>query len=116
MQTYSQLFSILNKDGKKYLVDLYSWAEMTLTGSRLAQYTVDSEEFNAHYLNYVNSGEFSVQPIYSSVEADNSRVPIQIQTRMTWQTALDQHPKLDYWLQEFASDPNVEYQPLIRET
>lgn len=116
MQTYSQLFSILNKDGKKHLVDLYSWAEMTLTGDRLSQYLADKEEFDAHYANYASTGEFSFEPIYSSVEANNGTVPIQIQTRMTWQTELDQHPKLDYWLQEFANDPNVEYQPLIRET
>lgn len=116
MQTYSQFFSILNKDGKKYLVDIYKWAEMTLTGERLSQYLADKQEFDLHYQNYLTAGEFGVELIYSSAKANNSTMLIPIQARMTWQTELDQHPKFDSWLIEFANDPNVEYRPLIRET
>jgi hypothetical protein len=116
MQTYIQLFSTLNKDGKKYLVDVFKWADMTLTGDQQTQYLADKQEFGVHYANYANSGEFSTEPIYSSISANESTSPVQIGFRYFWQTALDQHPKFDYWLSQFASDPNVEYRPLTLES
>ena len=116
MQIYSQLHSVLNKNGKKYLVNVYEWAEMTLTGDRLAQYLADKEEFDAHFNNYLNSSEITPETIYSSVKpVDNLKMSIVIGNRITWQNEIDQHPKFEYWLQEFANDPNIEYQPLIRE-
>ena len=116
MQTYKQLFSTLNKDGKKYLVNVYEWANMTLTGDRRTQYLIDKQEFDVHYANYGSVGEISIEPIYSSEKANDSTVPIQIGIRYFWQTELDQHPKFDYWLNQFASDPNVQYRPLTLES
>ena len=116
MQTYKQLFSTLTKDGKKYLVNVYKWADMTLTGDQLSQYLADKQEFDVHYANYAASGKFTIEPIYSSSVANESTTSVQIGFYYFWQPALDQHPKFDYWLSQFASDPNVEYRPLTLES
>jgi len=116
MQTYTQFFSTLNKDGRKYLVNVYEWADMTLTGDRRAQYLADFEEFNSHYENYKNSREFSLEPIYSSATFISITTPIQIGIRYTWKTQADENSKFEYWQTQFANDPFINYRAVSLES
>lgn len=107
---FTQLHSTLNKDGKKYLVDLRLWAKMTLDSSRYQQFLSDMSELDQIAENTTDS-----EPIYSQADL-NSKSKIIIGTKINY--GGDQAPsyteKYDQWQQEFSNDPNVIYRPIIR--
>ena len=109
MQTYTQMFSTLNKNGKTYLVNVYDWAEMTLSSERLLQFESDREIFDSFFANYINSGELTIEVIYSSIMTHNVEKEIPIGLRHIWQNTRVYNTILEQWESEFANDPSVNY-------
>ena len=100
---FTQLYSTLNKDEKKYLVDLRMWAKMTLDSSRYQQFLLDMSELDQFAENTTTP-----EPIYSQADL-NSKTKIVIGTKIYYGS--DQPPsyteKYEQWQQEFSNDPNV---------
>lgn len=113
MITYKQLHSTLNKDGQKFLVDVYQWADQTLTGDQLAQWQLDRPIILEFYQNLIDSGTLTVAPITYSVPTPAGSIDVVIGNLATFTTVESTSPEYDYWQTQFAADPTVEYQPPI---
>jgi hypothetical protein len=109
MQTYIQMFSTINKNGKTYLGNVYDWAEMTLTDERLLQFQTDRETINSFFADYINSGELSIEVLYSSAMTNDLEKKIPIGLRHIWQNTRVYNTTLEQWESEFANDPSVNY-------
>jgi len=108
METYTQYYSTYNYNGKKLLVDIERWAQLSMNQQ---QYSIFATEWK-EVVDYYNSlSDYSDEVIYSTV--DNLNVaPLQIGFRHFFQNGYVQNPEWDKWHNQFASDPNVEYRSL----
>jgi hypothetical protein len=111
MVTYKQLNSILLKDGKKYIVDLTSWAQETLTGADYSNFMNDSAEIIQFYKNLEDSGELTITKVTENISDIN--LTIIIGRIFTWTNQRVEHEKHALWQARFAADPNVTYNPEV---
>jgi hypothetical protein len=76
------------------------------------QYLIFSKEYQEVVDFYLSLSGYSEEVIYSTVAKpiDNKKLPIGL--RHTFQNSYVSNSQWNYWHNQFASDPNVEYRSL----
>ena len=109
MEIYQQLHSVLTVNDRKFLVDLKGWADKRLDHERYNQFKLDFEEI----LSFYNSVAV-IEKIYSSTALYPYGTPLWIGFKYTHQNSRPYNEKYEYWSNQFANDPAVQYNPEIR--
>jgi hypothetical protein len=107
MEIYQHMHSILTLDGEKFLVHLSEWADRRLDEDRRRQFFRDLAEIHEFYSDRI------LEEIYSTAGGPNG-VPALIGYRYIHPTGKQYNEKYEYWCNEFANDPAVQYNPEIR--
>ena len=113
MVTYKQLNSILLRDGKKYVVDLQTWAKETLNGRDFDEFVTDSQDMDPFYQNLKDTGVLTLESITEVVNTGYGNIIVHVGSVHIWQDQRISHPKYELWQSRFAADPNVTYNPEI---
>jgi hypothetical protein len=114
MKTYKQLYSILDLNGEKVLVDMDKWAELTLNGPDKAQYNSDrNNDWFPDSQRLVESGDITTSAITETIQVDGTNIEIQIGLLFNVKDDYVYRPSFLYWQDRFSKDPNVTYKPDI---
>jgi hypothetical protein len=116
MADYKQLNSILNLNGKNLAVDLFTWGNLTLTGSDLTQFQSDITAFSNDIQPYLTAGNIVLGVINETVTTqDGSNLTIVVGQTNTRSPDFPPDSRIQYWSQRMAADPNVlRYNPEVR--
>lgn len=108
MEIYTQYYSTYNYNGKRLLVDIERWAQLSMNEQ---QYLIFATEWKEVVDFYNSLSDYSDEFIYSTIDNPNV-TPLPIGFRHFFQNGYVQNPQWDAWHNQFASDPNVEYRSL----
>ena len=111
MVVIQQMSSILSKDGKKYAVDLFEWAQKTLSTEDHTQFLADFAEYHEFYQDLVRSGKLIIEPVTEIIPDIN--ITVIIGQLYTFTESRVEHEKYALWSARFAADPNVTYNPEV---
>ncbi len=113
MATYQRLKSILNKNGKKYAVDLNEWGEAVLSGSELTQFLADMAELDSYFSSQIEAGNLSVLTVRDQVETTAGLIEVQVGARITFSDQYQIPAKETAWYAKMAADPNITFNDLV---
>lgn len=113
MEVYTHFFSTYNYQGKRLIVDIFNWARLSMNEEQYLQFEKEYQEVVDFYKSL---SEYSEEIIYSTAKnpIDNEKLVIGI--RHIFQNSYVQNTQWNYWHNQFASDPNVEYRSLQLES
>ena len=109
MEKWKHLNSIMSVDDNKFLVDLVEWARLRLDTERYAQFENDLEEI----LDFIGQTSI-VERIYSDTAVGSGGDPLWIGYYYTHNDTRPVNDKWEYWSNQMANDPAVQYNPEIR--
>ena len=113
MVTYKQLDSVLLQDGKKYAVNMHTWAEKTLTGQDQIDFQTDDAEMSLFIRQLENNGILAIALVTNTIDTGHGIITIKIGETYTWQDQRLENQKYNAWQARFAADPNVTYNPEV---
>ena len=108
MEIYTHYYSTYNYNGKRLLVDIDSWARLSMNEQ---QYSIFATEWQEVIDFYQSLNGYSEEIIFSTVDHP-SVTPLNIGYRHFFQNGYVRNPQWNLWHDRFASDPNVEYRSL----
>lgn len=111
METYKQMYSILLKDGKKYAVDLYEWAQKTLSAEEHTQFLADLAEYHEFHQDLMRSGKLIIEPITEIIP--DTDITVVVGQMHTFTEGRVEYEEYERWRARFAADPNVTYNPEV---
>lgn len=109
MEVFTHYYSTYNYNGKRLLVDIISWAQLSMNEQQFLEFY---EEWQKVIDFYLSLSDYSEEIIYSTVPNPFDNSKLQIGYRHFFQNGYVQNPQWDLWHGRFASDPNVEYRSL----
>lgn len=107
MPTYKRMKSTLNKNDKKYLVNLEEWAHLTLEYQDYVDFCEDSRLYTIYHVDKQMSGELKIENIVDTVTENNENIDVVIGILYTIDENFTRDPRELKWLERMAKDPNV---------
>lgn len=113
MIKYRQLNSILNLDGKNYVVHITGWAQQRLNEQELAQFNIDFESFLLHVDQAVANGDIVKLPeITETINTSVGSIEIVIGEQYLIKEGFPQHPEYAFWQNRMSQDSEITYYPM----
>jgi hypothetical protein len=113
MIKYRQLNSILNLNGKNYIVHITSWAQQRLNEQDLNQFNLDFENFLIYVNQAVADGNIVILPnITETINTSVGPIKIVIGEQFLIKEGFPQDSGYAFWQNKMSQDSAIIYYPM----